>query len=56
MLRMIQGLTKAEIDIFHREGHVAVDDVLSTGELGPEIEEVTRELTTRASDLVHILR
>jgi len=45
-------LTQAELDHFHREGYVIAEDVIPPGELQPVIDEITREIDTRARKLV----
>lgn len=52
MPRTIQGLSRKEIDTFHREGYLVVDKALAEADLQPVIEEIIREVTARAQELV----
>ena len=45
-------LTQEQIDTFHREGYLIVDDVFTDAELQPVIDEIKEEIDVRARELV----
>jgi len=51
-MRTLSGLSREEIDTFHREGYLVVENVLPVSALDSVIAEVTREVTARAGELV----
>ena len=52
MPRSTKGLTGEEIDTFHRQGYLVVDDLIAESDLQPVIDEVTEEITARAREWV----
>ena len=52
MLRTVQGLAEEEIETFHREGYLVVENLFSVSDLQPVIDEISGEVLARARRLV----
>jgi ectoine hydroxylase-related dioxygenase (phytanoyl-CoA dioxygenase family) len=52
MAQTKRELNQKQIDTFHRQGYVVIDDLLAPADLQPVIDEISREITQRASALV----
>ncbi len=52
MLRTVHGLSRGDIEAFHEEGYLVVENLFSNSDLQPVIDEITGEVMARARRLV----